>query len=348
MRLFRVRLEIRKKLLYNTTISGRKKTNRREHDEKENLTPTIRKILALVLTLCLALPLLSGLAEEAPDSEQPTVEKLKAKIAAFEQNHPELNQLLPALIAEVQGIHQEEMRMAFSRIQARFEEMLAAEREKNGASEEAQQQMREKLNLQASVLNAGFMAHMKKSFSMMAAVLRGEEYTDDKSIVDFLKELSAEMAASDDENVLRSKTGLDQIIETAEKDYHGDLHAWFMELSARPELPPDAADRPKDDSRPEPPPKGEKPADEGEPKDDMGKPFMDHFNVIREELQAASQQIDARIVKLLESLPEQYQISEETANEISEILRDLSELINTSMMQQLQANEKTLIDSLIH
>lgn len=314
----------------------------------KSFSKAVRKFWVLVLTLCLAFPLLPGLAEEATDSESLTVEKLKEKIIAFEQSHPELNQLFPVLTGEMQSIYQEEMRAAFVRILARFEEMLKAEREKNGAPEDIIEQMREKLNTQASVLNAGFIAHRRNSFSRMAAVLRGEEYTGDKSVIDILKEASAELASSDDDAALRTKANLDQIIETAENDYHGDLNAWFMELSARPELPPDAADRPEDDSRPAPPPKGEKPADEGEPKDDPGKPFMDHFTVIREELQAAAQQIDTRIAEMLHSVPEQYQVSEEAANEFIGILGDLARLVNADMMKQLQVNEMAIIDSLIH
>jgi len=316
--------------------------------KKMNFSPAIRHFLAIVLTLCLVFQLLPGLAEEASGSEQPTVENLKAKIDAFEQNHPELSDLFPVLTAELQAIHQEEMHAAFAGILARFEDMLEAERKKNGAPEDSKQPMREKLNLQAAILNANFMAHLKKSFGMMAAVFRGEEYANDKSNIDLLKEMSAELAASGNETALSSKESLDQIIETAEKDYHGDMAAWFKELTARPELPPDAEGQPKDDSRPEPPPKGEKPADEGEPKEDMGKPFMDHFVVIREELQAASQQADARIAKMLQTIPEQYQLSEETASEISGILGDLAKLVNADMMNQLQINEKSLNDSLIH
>lgn len=315
---------------------------------KKNFFPAARNLLAIVLTLCLAFSLLTGLAEEAPGGEELTAEKLKTEITAFEQNHPELKDLLPALTAKMQEINQEEMRGAFTKIRERFEGMLEAEREKNGAPEDSMQHMREQLNLQASVLNADCIAHFKKSFGMLTAFLRDEAYPEDKTVIDLLKEVSAEMAASDDETVLSTKANLDQVIETAEKDYQGNLGAWFRELSARPELPPDAGDRPKDDSRPEPPPKGEKPADEGEPKDNPGTPFMDHFVVIREELQAALQQVDARNAEMLQSVVEQYQISEETAKEISAILSDLAGLVNAGMMKHLQGHQTALNDSLIH
>ena len=308
----------------------------------------MKQFTALVLTLCVALMGLSGFAEEAQGSDLPTVEDLKARIESFEQNHPELESLFPGLTRDLQDIYQEEMTTAFTGIQTRFGEMLEAERERIGASEESLQQKRETLNLQASILNAGFIARLKTSFEQMIAVLRGREYTSSKSVTDVLKDLSAGLGAAGDDVSLSSKAQLDQILETVEKEYGNDLYAWFKAVSAPPELPENAAGRPEDDSRPEPPPKGEKPADEGEqPKEDLEHPFMDHFTVIHEELQAASGRIDERMAELAKTAPEKYQISEDVAGEAFGILSDLFRLVNAEMMKQLQINEMAIIDSLV-
>ena len=211
----------------------------------------MKQFTALVLTLCVALMGLSGFAEEAQGSDLPTVEDLKARIESFEQNHPELESLFSGLTRDLQDIYQEEMTTAFTGIQTRFGEMLEAERERIGASEESLQQKRETLNLQASILNAGFIARLKTSFEQMIAVLRGREYTSSKSVTDVLKDLSAGLGAAGDDVSLSSKAQLDQILETVEKEYGNDLYAWFKAVSAPPELPENAAGRPEDDSRPE-------------------------------------------------------------------------------------------------
>ena len=167
-------------------------------------------------------------------------------------------------------------------------------------------------------------------------------------MTDVLKDLSAGLGAAGDDVSLSRKAQLDQILETVEKEYGNDLYAWFKAVSAPPELPENAAGRPEDDSRPEPPPKGEKPADEGEqPKEDLGRPFMDHFTVIHEELRAAFGRIDEKMAELAKTAPEKYQISEDVAGEAFGILSDLFRLVNAEMMKQLQINEMAIIDSLV-
>ncbi len=165
----------------------------------------MKQFMALVLTLCIALMGISGFAEEAQGSDLPTVEGLKERIGAFEQHYPELESMLPVLTKDLQDIYQEEMNTAFTGIQARFGEMLEAERKKAGAPEDSLQQKRETLDLQAFLVNADFIAHFKTSFERMIAELRGQEYTESKSTIDILKDLSAELGETGDEDALSRK-----------------------------------------------------------------------------------------------------------------------------------------------
>lgn len=301
----------------------------------------MRRILGFILVLCMVFTVLSGLAEETAGTAGnavPTLEEMKARIEKLEGDHPEMESLFPALLVEVQAVYRGEMRTAFANIQARFSKMLEEDREKAGAPENALQGKRETLNLQASLLNANYMAHMRKSFDRMVAELHNQEYKDDRTVMEILKDASAELEATGDEASLKEKARLDKILETVGKEYDGDLYAYYKTLFARPELPPEAAGQPKDVSHPEPPADGEKPADG----DGNGIAFKDHFDVIYEEVVAAEKRIDTQLTELANTASEKYQIPEEAAGEAFGILNDLFRLINEEMIKQLKTNEGQL------
>ena len=84
-----------------------------------------------------------------------------AQIRAFEEAHPEMEDQFPQIIQDVTGIATEEFRAAFSQIQDQFEEMLEADRQKTSITDADHEAMREKLDTQASLINAGFLARLK-------------------------------------------------------------------------------------------------------------------------------------------------------------------------------------------
>jgi hypothetical protein len=237
------------------------------------------------------------------------------------------------MVSDLTDIATTEYREAFINIQNRFGEMLEDNRKQVDVTDEEDEIMREKLQMQAALLNANFIAAFKTSEERMIAMLRGEDYQEGETdTITILKNISEEMQGNDDEEVSKLKSGIDQILETAEKEYGNDLEAWYKEVSARPELPADAAGSPDDGTRPPKPEEGEMP--EGNPPEEEGAeagiPFKDHFMVIQEELKGASERIDKQIQELAKEAPEKYQISEETADEASSLLNQLFIVVNIS------------------
>jgi len=310
----------------------------------------MKKYLALILALVLALSLsLGAFADESGASSEGVLDEMKKEIDAFEAAHPEMRETFHLIIKDASDIAGEEFREAFNHIQSRFGEMLEADRQQMELPEEAQEKMRENLQTQAVLVNLNFIAHLKYSEERMIAALRGQEYPEGEAdLIAMLKKLSAESAEINDAHIAALKAELDRVLETVEKDYNNDLGAWYREVSARPELPPDAAGRIDDESHPPMPPEGEKKPDAGTPEEgEQVIPFNDHFKVIHEELEAATGRIDERIQALAKEAAGKYQIAEDTAAEAFGLLNKLLILVNGEMMEQLGNVDKITFDTLM-
>jgi len=176
-------------------------------------------ILAVMMALGLAFTAYASEASEV------SLDDIVAQIRAFEEAHPEMEDQFPQIIQDVTGIATEEFRAAFSQIQDQFEEMLEADRQKDitDADHEA---MREKLDTQASLINAGFLARLKVAEEQMIAALRGQENTEgETAVIDVLEKLIAEK--TDDAHLSGLTAKLSQIVEKANAEYNGDLDAWY-------------------------------------------------------------------------------------------------------------------------
>lgn len=310
----------------------------------------MKKYVVLIFALVLALSLSPGaLADESGASSEGVLDEMKTDIDAFEAAHPEMRETFHLIIKDASNIADEEFREAFNHIQSRFGEMLEADRQQMELPEEAQEKMRENLQTQAALVNLNFIAHLKYSEERMIATLRGQDYPEGEAdLIAMLKKLSAELAQSNDAHIAALKAELDRVLETVEKDYNNDLGAWYREVSARPELPPDAAGRIDDESHPPMPPEGEQKPDAGAPEEgEHAVPFNDHFKVIHEELETAAGRIDERIQALAKEAAEKYQITEDTAAEAFGLLNRLLTLVNGEMMEQLGNLDKITFDTLM-
>lgn len=292
----------------------------------------------------------SGLEEKEEGSSDDILDEMSTAIRSFEEEHPELKEQFHLMVSDLTDIATTEYREAFINIQNRFGEMLEDNRKQVDVTDEEDEIMREKLQMQAALLNANFIAAFKTSEERMIAMLRGEDYQEGETdTITILKNISEEMQGNDDEEVSKLKSGIDQILETAEKEYGNDLEAWYKEVSARPELPADAAGSPDDGTRPPKPEEGEMP--EGNPPEEEGAeagiPFKDHFMVIQEELKGASERIDKQIQELAGEAPEKYQISEETADEAFSLLNQLFIVVNGQMMEQLGRMDAITFESMM-
>ena len=314
----------------------------------------MKKILSMILAVMMALGLtITAFASEASEASEVTLDEIVAQIRAFEEAHPEMEDQFPQIIQDVTGIATEEFRAAFSQIQDQFEEMLEADRQKDitDADHEA---MREKLDTQASLINAGFLARLKVAEEQMIAALQGKENTEgETAVIDVLEKLIAEK--TDDAHLSGLTAKLSQIVEKAKAEYNGDLDAWYKEVSAVPELQPgDTGNESRlpppepqegDESRP-PMPEGKdgNPGlQEGEP-GEGGIPFNDHFTVIQEGLSGAFARINERLQTLAAS--EKYQGS--GAAEAFDLLHKLYGLINDQMMEQLRNMDKMTRDAMMN
>lgn len=319
----------------------------------------MKKILSMILAVMMALGLaFTAYASEASEASEVTLDEIVAQIRAFEEAHPEMEDQFNQIIQDVTGIATEEFRAAFSQIQDQFEEMLEADRQKDitDADHEA---MREKLDTQASLINAGFLARLKVAEEQMIAALQGKENTEgETSVIDVLEKLIAEK--TDDAHLAGLTAKLSQIVEKAKAEYNGDLDAWYKEVSAVPELQPGDAGNESRLPPPEPqegdasrppmpePQEGEprpQPGDAGDgPEDDAGIPFNDHFTVIQEGLSGAFGRINERLQALAAS--EKYQNS--GAAEAFDLLHKLYSLINGQMMEQLRNMDKMTRDAMMN
>jgi len=307
----------------------------------------MKKLLALALAAIMVLSMSFGaFADENAPSYEDRQTETAAAIKSFEEAHPELKDQFHLMIADVMDIVVGEYREAFIAIQNRFGEMLEENRRQMDIPEEAQDDMRDRLQAQASILNAGFIAHVKASENRMVAMLRGEAYPEGETdVIATLKDISQEMQGKDDARVSRLKADIDRVLETVERDYDNDLAAWYREVSARPELPPDGNGRPDDESHPPMPPEGEKP--EGTDGGNPAVPFNDHFQVIHEALKGAAGRIDARIQSLAQEAPEKYDIPEDTASEAFSLLNSVFILVNGRLMEKLGSMDAKTFDSLL-
>jgi len=314
----------------------------------------MKKILSMILAVMMALGLtITAFASEASEASEVTLDEIVAQIRAFEEAHPEMEDQFPQIIQDVTGIATEEFRAAFSQIQDQFEEMLEADRQKDitDADHEA---MREKLDTQASLINAGFLARLKVAEEQMIAALQGKENTEgETSVIDVLEKLIAEK--TDDAHLSGLTAKLSQIVEKAKAEYNGDLDAWYKEVSAVPELQPGDAGNESHLPPPEPQEgdesrlpmpegvEGEQKPPEGEP-GEGGIPFNDHFTVIQEGLSGAFARINERLQTLAAS--EKYQGS--GAAEAFDLLHKLYGLINDQMMEQLRNMDKMTRDAMMN
>lgn len=309
-------------------------------------------ILAVMMALGLAFTAYASEASEV------SLDDIVAQIRAFEEAHPEMEDQFPQIIQDVTGIATEEFRAAFSQIQDQFEEMLEADRQKTSITDADHEAMREKLDTQASLINAGFLARLKVAEEQMIAALQGKENTEgETAVIDVLEKLIAEK--TDDAHLAGLTAKLSQIVEKAKAEYNGDLDAWYKEVSAVPELQPGDTGNESclpplepqegDESRPPmpEPQEGEprpQPGDAGdEPEEDVGIPFNDHFTVIQEELSGAFSRINERLQALATS--EKYQNS--GAAEAFNLLHKLYSLINDQMMEQLRNMDKMTRDAMM-
>ena len=309
-------------------------------------------ILAVMMALGLAFTAYASEASEV------SLDDIVAQIRAFEEAHPEMEDQFPQIIQDVTGIATEEFRAAFSQIQDQFEEMLEADRQKTSITDADHEAMREKLDTQASLINAGFLARLKVAEEQMIAALQGKENTEgETAVIDVLEKLIAEK--TDDALLAGLTAKLSQIVEKAKAEYNGDLDAWYKEVSAVPELQPgDTGNESRlpplepqegDESRPPmpEPQEGEprpQPGDAGdEPEEDVGIPFNDHFTVIQEGLSGAFSRINERLQALATS--EKYQNS--GAAEAFNLLHKLYSLINDQMMEQLRNMDKMTRDAMM-
>ena len=314
----------------------------------------MKKILSMILAVMMALGLtITAFASEASEASEVTLDEIVAQIRAFEEAHPEMEDQFNQIIQDVTGIAAEEFRAAFSQIQDQFEEMLEADRQKDitDADHEA---MREKLDTQASLINAGFLARLKVAEEQMIAALQGKENTEgETSVIDVLEKLIAEK--TDDAHLSGLTAKLSQIVEKAKAEYNGDLDAWYKEVSAVPELQPGDAGNESHLPPPEPQEgdesrlpmpegvEGEQKPPEGEP-GEGGIPFNDHFTVIQEGLSGAFARINERLQTLAAS--EKYQGS--GAAEAFDLLHKLYGLINDQMMEQLRNMDKMTRDAMMN
>lgn len=310
----------------------------------------MKKYIALILAVILILSLSFGaLAEDGGTSSESVLDEMRSQIDTFEAAHPEMKDAFHLIIKDTADIAVEEFREAFIQIQSRFAEMLEADRQQMDLPEEAQDSMQEKLQTQAVLVNLSFIAYLKSSEERMIATLRGQEYPEGETdLIATLKRISAESEETGNAYMATLKAEIDRVLETLEKDYNNDLGAWYTEVSARPELPPDATGKVDDESHPPmPPEEGEKP-DAGAPKeDDQPIPFNDHFKVIHGELETAAGRIDERIQALAKEAAEKYQVAEEDAAEAFGLLNRLIVVVNDQMMELLKNLDKDTITNLM-
>ena len=337
----------------------------------------MKKILSMILAVMMALGLtitayaseVSEVSEASETSEsseaseptevseasEVTLDDIVAQIRAFEEAHPEMEERFPQIIQDVTGIATEEFRAAFSQIQDQFEEMLEADRQKN-VTDADHEAMREKLDTQASLINAGFLARLKVAEDQMIAALRGMEYTEGETdVIAVLEKLIAEKSGNADAHISGLIVRLSRIVEKAKNEYNGDLDVWYKEITAVPELQPgDAGNESRlpppepqegDASRPPMPEgvEGEQKPPEGEP-GEGGIPFNDHFTVIQEGLSGAFSRINERLQALAAS--EKYQGS--GAAEAFDLLHKLYSMVNDQMMEQLRNMDKMTRDTMMN
>lgn len=361
------------KIMIRIVDGGRDDKHRGESRRRKG--EVMKKILSMILAVMMALGLtitayaseVSEVSEASETSEsseaseptevseasEVTLDDIVAQIRAFEEAHPEMEEQFPQIIQDVTGIATEEFRAAFSQIQDQFEEMLEADRQKN-VTDADHEAMREKLDTQASLINAGFLARLKVAEEQMIAALRGQENTEgETAVIDVLEKLVAEK--TDDAHLSELTAKLSQIVEKAKAEYNGDLDAWYKEVSAVPELQPgDAGNESRlpppepqegDASRPPMPEgvEGEQKPPEGEP-GEGGIPFNDHFTVIQEGLSGAFSRINERLQALATS--EKYQNS--GATEAFDLLHKLYSMVNDQMMEQLRNMDKMTRDSMMN
>ena len=297
----------------------------------------MKKLLALITAVIMILTLsLSAFADGNETASNGKLDEMAKEIQSFEEAHPELKDAFHQMIKDVMDIVTQEYREAFISIQSRFGDMLEENRPQTNVSEEGEEGMREKLEIQASIINASFIAHVKASEDRMIAALRDTEFTEGEvDVIATLRRISDELQGSDDARMSKLKAGIDKVLETAEKDYNNDLSAWYSEVSARPELPDGVTGKPEDESHPPMPAKGEKP-DAGESEAEARNvPFNDHFKVIYEELKGASERIDERIQALANELPDKYAMEKDTASEALGMLHAIFTLVNGQMMERM-------------
>lgn len=299
----------------------------------------MKKILSMILAAMMTLSLaFSAFASETEVS----LDDMAAQIRAFEEAHPELKEQFHLMIQDVAGIATEEFRTGFTQIQGRFDEMLEADRQKMNIPDADHEAMREQLDTQASLMNAGFIAHLKAAEDQMIAALRGMEYTEGETdVIAVLEKLIAEKSGNADAHISGLIVRLSRIVEKAKNEYNGDLDVWYKEITAVPELQPGETGN---ESRP-PVPEGEK--GQGSPEaEGQIKPFNDHFTVIQEGLAGAFGRINERLQALEMEAPEKYQINDATAAEAYDLLHQLFILVNNQIMEQLGNMDKMTNDAL--
>lgn len=307
----------------------------------------MKKIFAMILALMMTLSF-SAFATEAEVS----LDNMAAQIRSFEEAHPEMKEQFHQMVQDVSDIATEEFRTAFSRIQSRFDEILDANRQEIGITDADHEVMREKLDLQASLVNAGFIAHLKAAEEQMIAVLHGAEYTaGETDVIAVLDNLIAKKSDFIDDGLTAK---LSQIVEKAKSEYNGDLDAWYKEISAVPELNPGETGNDSRPPMPEPqpgetrPPMPEGEEGKGGPEGEEQQPFNDHFTAIREELDGAFGRINERLQALAKEAPEKYQISEDTAAEATDLLHQLFNQVNKQIMEQLGNMDKMTRDRMMN
>lgn len=302
----------------------------------------MKRILAVILSVIMVLSLSFGALAEETSSGNKQAQVIEA-IRAFESEHPELKEKFELINRDIMEIFTDEFGMAFKIIQARFGEMLEENRKQLGITDEAHEEMKQKLEMLAQVINASFIANVKNSEIMMAGTLSDPDYKPEAfDAMSVLEALVKEDAG--EENTAR-RAAISKILEKVKNEYNGDIKALYQELTARPELPEGVEGKPADESRPPRPGEGEgKP--EGEKPENGGIPFNDHFSVILEELKAAAARVDERVQALAEEAPEKYGIDKAITDEMFKLLNSFFVAVNEQIVKMLAEQDAAMREAM--
>lgn len=286
----------------------------------------MKRILAVILSVIMVLSLSFGALAEETSSGNKQAQVIEA-IRAFESEHPELKEKFELINRDIMEIFTAEFGMAFKSIQARFGEMLEEHRKQIGSTDEAHEEMKQKLEMLAQLINASFIANVKNSEIMMAGTLSDPDYKPEA--FDAMSVLEALVKENVGEENTARRAEISKILEKVKNEYNGDIKALYQELTARPELPEGVEGKP-----------------EGEKPENGGIPFNDHFSVILEELKAAAARVDERVQALAEEAPEKYGIDKAITDEMFKLLNSFFVVVNEQIVKMLAEQDAAMREAM--